>query len=154
MPEAAAVRAVQARLAAWADAAEPLLGRRFATGRVRECHGDLHAGNIVRHGARLLPFDCLEFDPALRWIDILDDMAFPVMDFAARGRRDQATLLLQITPKARQQYLDRPRVRRRTRRRRDSQPAQVAQQRTERSDSQQIRVTRASNGNVGVATSR
>ena len=31
-------------------------------------------------------FDCIEFDPALRWIDVLDDVAFPVMDFCARGR--------------------------------------------------------------------
>ena len=86
MPEAAAVRAVQARLAAWADAAEPLLERRFAAGRVRECHGDLHAGNIVRHGARLLPFDCLDFDPALRWIDVADEVAFLVADLEARQR--------------------------------------------------------------------
>ncbi len=81
-----AVRSLQARLETWADAALPLLERRFAAGRVRECHGDLHAGNIVRHGARLLPFDCLEFDPALRWIDVADEVAFLVADLDARQR--------------------------------------------------------------------
>jgi aminoglycoside phosphotransferase family enzyme/predicted kinase len=80
------VHAVQACLGEWADAAWPLLARRFAGRRVRECHGDLHAGNIVRRGARLLPFDCLEFDPALRWIDVADEVSFLVADLEARRR--------------------------------------------------------------------
>lgn len=64
------------------------------TGWVRECHGDLHAGNIVRHGGRLLPFDCLEFDPTLRWIDVLDEVAFLFMDLTSRSRRDLACAFL------------------------------------------------------------
>ena len=39
-------------------------------------------------------FDGIEFDPVLRWIDVLDDIAFPVMDFIARGRADFAFRLL------------------------------------------------------------
>jgi predicted kinase len=35
-------------------------------------------------------FDGIEFDPALRWIDVLDDVAFVVMDLFAWGRRDRA----------------------------------------------------------------
>jgi predicted kinase len=85
-PAAAAVRAVQVRLERWIAEARPLLEQRFAAGHVRECHGDLHAGNIVRHGARLTPFDCLEFDPALRWIDVADEVAFLLMDLEARER--------------------------------------------------------------------
>jgi uncharacterized protein len=81
-----ALRAVQARLGAWADAARPLLAHRFAARRVRECHGDLHAGNIVRRGARLRPFDCLEFDPVLRWIDVADEVSFLLADLDARRR--------------------------------------------------------------------
>jgi len=75
-----------ASLEAWTAAALPLLERRFAAGRVRECHGDLHAANIVRCGARLLPFDCLEFDPALRWIDVADEVSFLLADLDARDR--------------------------------------------------------------------
>jgi aminoglycoside phosphotransferase family enzyme/predicted kinase len=85
-PAAAVVRAVQAGLERWIGAARPLLAQRFAARHVRECHGDLHAGNIVRHGARLTPFDCLEFDPALRWIDVADEVAFLLMDLEARER--------------------------------------------------------------------
>ena len=67
---------------------------RFVAGHVRECHGDLHLGNIVQESHESLPFDALEFDPALRWIDVLDDVAFPVMDLLAHRRRDLALRLL------------------------------------------------------------
>ena len=83
---AAPLSALQRRLETWSDTALPLLERRFAAGRVRECHGDLHAGNIVRLGARLRPFDCLEFDPALRWIDVADEVSFLLADLDARQR--------------------------------------------------------------------
>jgi aminoglycoside phosphotransferase family enzyme/predicted kinase len=63
-------------------------------GFVRECHGDLHAHNIVRWQGRLTPFDCLEFDPKLRWIDVMNDVAFLVMDFAALDRKDLAYAFL------------------------------------------------------------
>lgn len=70
------------------------LEERAQLGWVRECHGDLHAGNVARYGGHLLPFDCLEFDPDLRWIDVIDDVAFLVMDVASRGREDLAFTLL------------------------------------------------------------
>jgi hypothetical protein len=63
-------------------------------GAIRECHGDLHAGNIVRWAGRLVPFDCLEFDPKLRWIDVMNDIAFLVMDLTARDRPDLAFAFL------------------------------------------------------------
>ena len=81
-----ALRGLQANLTAWADSAWPLLARRFAARRVRECHGDLHTGNIVRRGGRLLPFDCLEFDPALRWNDVAGEISFLLVDLEARQR--------------------------------------------------------------------
>jgi uncharacterized protein len=63
-------------------------------GFIRECHGDLHAGNVVRWRGRLTPFDCLEFDPRLRWIDVMSDVAFLVMDLLAHGRKDLAFAFL------------------------------------------------------------
>jgi aminoglycoside phosphotransferase family enzyme/predicted kinase len=63
-----------------------LRSQRMGNGRVRECHGDLHARNIVRFGSRLVAFDCLEFDPALRWIDVADEIAFLLADLEARQR--------------------------------------------------------------------
>ncbi len=72
----------------------PLLDARVRTGHIRECHGDLHAGNIVRFAGRLVPFDCLEFNPELRWIDVIDDIAFLFMDFINHRRADLAYSLL------------------------------------------------------------
>src|ERR1700730_9041632 len=70
------------------------LRMREQSGFIRECHGDLHARNVVRWHGRLVPFDCLEFDPKLRWIDVMNDTAFMVMDLVAHGRRDLAFAFL------------------------------------------------------------
>jgi uncharacterized protein len=53
--------------------------------RVRECHGDLHAANVVRLESRLVAFDCMEFEPAFRWIDVADEIAFLLSDLHAQG---------------------------------------------------------------------
>jgi predicted kinase len=63
---------------------------RRAVGKIRECHGDLHLANIVLHDGRMMAFDGIEFNDALRWIDIANDVAFLAMDFHARGRSDFA----------------------------------------------------------------
>ena len=67
------------------DAAGSWLARRRQAGKVRECHGDLHVGNIVRYGDHLLAFDCLEFEPAFRWIDVAEEVACLFMDLGARN---------------------------------------------------------------------
>jgi aminoglycoside phosphotransferase family enzyme/predicted kinase len=64
--------------------------KRQSRGYIRECHGDLHAHNIVRWQGQLTPFDCLEFDPKLRWIDVMNDVAFLVMDLVGHDRKDLA----------------------------------------------------------------
>jgi aminoglycoside phosphotransferase family enzyme/predicted kinase len=63
---------------------------RKAAGFVRECHGDLHLGNIVLIDGRPLPFDCIEFNDELRFIDAMSEVAFLAMDLADRGREDLA----------------------------------------------------------------
>jgi hypothetical protein len=72
-----------------------LIQERLDAGRVRECHGDLHCGNVVRWAGRLTPFDGIEFDPALRFIDVVNDVAFLTMDLAERGRPDLRQAALQ-----------------------------------------------------------
>jgi aminoglycoside phosphotransferase family enzyme/predicted kinase len=68
--------------------------RRRSRGRVRECHGDLHLANLVRHEGRIVPFDAIEFNESLRWIDVASDIAFLAMDLRARGRTDLAAVLV------------------------------------------------------------
>ena len=76
-------------LARWSEtrfaAARDLLQRRQETGHVRECHGDLHLGNMALLDGRLVMFDCIEFNPALRWMDTASEVAFVVMDLLYRG---------------------------------------------------------------------
>ncbi|RMH08205.1 MAG: aminoglycoside phosphotransferase [Nitrospirae bacterium] len=71
-----------------------MLERRKAQGFVRECHGDLHLGNMALVENRVLVFDCLEFNPLLRWIDVISEVAFLVMDLKARNRQDLASRFL------------------------------------------------------------
>jgi hypothetical protein len=70
------------------------LKARAVDGFVRECHGDLHLGNIVLLDRRPVPFDCIEFNEALRWIDVMNEVAFVVMDLADRGHADLGWRLL------------------------------------------------------------
>ncbi len=67
---------------------------RRASGLVRECHGDLHLGNIALVDDEVTLFDCIEFNERMRWIDVVSDIAFTVMDLQHRGRRDLAQRLL------------------------------------------------------------
>jgi uncharacterized protein len=70
------------------EALAPQFAARRSAGFVRECHGDLHLANMVLIDEKVRLFDAIEFDPALRWIDVMSDVAFTVMDLAARGRDD------------------------------------------------------------------
>jgi uncharacterized protein len=68
--------------------------QRCTDGYVRECHGDLHLGNIALIDGTATPFDCVEFSPALRWTDVMSEVAFPMMDLEAHARRDLAFTFL------------------------------------------------------------
>jgi len=74
------------RLRAWTEREGTRLATVFAerkrAGFVRECHGDLHLGNIALIGDNPTPFDCIEFNADLRWIDVMNEVAFLVMDLA------------------------------------------------------------------------
>lgn len=63
-------------------------------GQIRECHGDLHLGNIALVRGQALPFDGIEFAPALRWIDTINDIAFLHMDLLYRAQPAPAFRLL------------------------------------------------------------
>lgn len=79
-----------AAVEAWAEASfarlAPLCAERLARGRVRECHGDMHLGNMVLLDGAPRLFDALEFNPALRWTDVMADVAFLVMDLQVHGQ--------------------------------------------------------------------
>lgn len=63
-------------------------------GAVRECHGDMHLGNMVLEEDQIVIFDGIDFNPDLRWIDVLSEVAFCLMDLADRNRPNFAHRLL------------------------------------------------------------
>ncbi len=63
---------------------------RLAQDRVRECHGDMHLANMVLVDGEVRLFDCLEFNPQLRWIDVASDVAFAMMDLHYHEREHLA----------------------------------------------------------------
>lgn len=74
----------------WSQSANKALAavfeQRKQDGFIRECHGDMHLRNLVWFNNKPMAFDCLEFNPALRWIDTLSEIAFLVMDLQDRNQ--------------------------------------------------------------------
>lgn len=59
-------------------------------GFIRECHGDLHLGNMALIDDLVVVFDCIEFNEQFRWIDVMSEAAFLVMDLEDQQRFDLA----------------------------------------------------------------
>jgi aminoglycoside phosphotransferase family enzyme/predicted kinase len=85
-------------LRAWTGGAHTTGGALFLNRRrlgfVRECHGDLHLGNIALIDGRVTLFDRLEFSESMRWIDVMNDVAFVIVDLQERKRPDLAVRFL------------------------------------------------------------
>jgi aminoglycoside phosphotransferase family enzyme/predicted kinase len=78
---------------AFLSACRDQLQARAEDGWVRDCHGDLRAEHvIVANGVDA--YDCVEFDPALRYVDVAADLAFLVMDVARLGSVELADRLV------------------------------------------------------------
>ncbi|MEN9229702.1 MAG: AAA family ATPase [Thermostichus sp. DG02_5_bins_236] len=71
-----------------------LFQQRLEQDRIRECHGDLHLGNICFWEGKLLLFDCIEFNESFRFVDVMYDISYTVMDLDARHRPDLGNVYL------------------------------------------------------------
>jgi aminoglycoside phosphotransferase family enzyme len=65
----------------------PVFEKRVTEGRVRDCHGDIHSGNIFV-ADRVYIFDAIEFNERFRYSDVAADVAFLAMDLDFRERSD------------------------------------------------------------------
>jgi len=61
--------------------------KRIEEGRVRDCHGDIHSGNIFV-ADRIYIFDAIEFNERFRYSDVASDIAFLAMDLDFKDRAD------------------------------------------------------------------
>ena len=57
-----------------------MMTQRKQQGYIRECHGDLHLSNMTLINGKVTLFDSLEFNPLLRWIDVISEVAFVLID--------------------------------------------------------------------------
>ncbi|QYX33715.1 AAA family ATPase [Sphaerospermopsis torques-reginae] len=71
-----------------------LFTSRITNNYIRECHGDLHLRNIALWHDKIMLFDCIEFNEPFRFVDVMYDVAFTVMDIEAKGRKDLANAFL------------------------------------------------------------
>jgi aminoglycoside phosphotransferase family enzyme len=71
-----------------------LLEERVKDGKVKDCHGDLHSGNVFFEDGVLI-VDCIEFSRDFRCIDVASDAAFMAMDLDAFGREDLSKIFME-----------------------------------------------------------
>lgn len=89
LAEGDAQRARLQGIVAWLQdreaALDTLCRQRREAGFVRELHGDLHLGNVCLFEGRVTVFDGIDFNAGLRSLDVMNDLAFLLMDLRARG---------------------------------------------------------------------
>jgi len=57
-----------------------LFKKRIKHKYIKNCHGDLHSGNIVVLDEKIYIFDCIEFNNRFRYCDTASDIGFLAMD--------------------------------------------------------------------------
>ncbi len=101
-------RSLLAQLQGWSlsehQRLSSLIHERKQLGMIRECHGDMHLGNIAWSDGRLIIFDCIEFSEELRWIDIMSEVAFCFMDLLHRQHQNLAFRFLNAWLEATGEY--------------------------------------------------
>ena len=83
------------KVAAFLDRHEKRLHERAVNGFWVDGHGDLHARNIFLLPDGPVVFDCIEFNPHFRQLDILNELAFLCMDLEAGGHHELAETFME-----------------------------------------------------------
>ena len=71
-----------------------LFAKRVADKRIRECHGDIHSGNIFI-ADKIYIFDAIEFNERFRHCDVASEIAFLAMDLDFKGRNDLSSFFVE-----------------------------------------------------------
>ena len=71
-----------------------VFAQRKSDGFIRECHGDMHLRNLLWLDDNPVAFDCIEFNDKLRWIDVISEIAFLVMDLQHQKQKKLANHFL------------------------------------------------------------
>lgn len=85
---------IERRVKKFLTANKTLFEKRNAEGKIRECHGDLHSGNIFITD-KIYVFDAIEFNERFRFIDVASEVAFLAMDLDFYNRRDLSSYFVE-----------------------------------------------------------
>jgi aminoglycoside phosphotransferase family enzyme len=67
------------------DSKGNLFDKRVREGRIRDCHGDLHAAHVCFSDGICI-YDCIEFNDRFRYCDVASEIAFLAMDLDRYGQ--------------------------------------------------------------------
>ena len=70
---------IQNHIKGFIERKKALFDTRIKSGKIRDCHGDMHSGNIFLTGSICI-FDAIEFNDRFRYSDVASDVAFLAMD--------------------------------------------------------------------------
>ncbi|MEK7354128.1 MAG: gluconokinase [Chloroflexota bacterium] len=70
------------------EANADLFSKRVTDGRIRDCHGDLHAAHVCFNKNGICIYDCIEFNDRFRYLDVASEIAFLAMDLDNYGSSD------------------------------------------------------------------
>ncbi len=70
-----------------------LFNKRIQSGKIKDCHGDLHSANICL-ADQVYIYDCIEFNNRYRFSDIAADLAFLAMDLDYNKLNDLSSYLI------------------------------------------------------------
>jgi hypothetical protein len=71
-----------------------LFDKRVADGRIRDCHGDLHAQHICFTDGICI-YDCIEFNDRFRYVDVAAEVSFLAMDLDKWGHTELSGALVE-----------------------------------------------------------
>ncbi len=71
-----------------------LFESRIKNNKIRDCHGDMHSGNIFITDPICI-FDAIEFNDRFRYSDVASDVAFLAMDLDFQDRSDLSNYFIE-----------------------------------------------------------
>ncbi|MGM0541293.1 MAG: AAA family ATPase [Pseudomonadota bacterium] len=74
----------------------PFIKQRKTDGYIRACHGDLHIDNITLIDGQPVLFDGIEFNEYFRWIDVISDLSFLLIDLDFRKQQQLKRMVLSL----------------------------------------------------------
>ncbi len=75
---------IQSRIRDFLERHKSFFEQRIRDRRIRDCHGDIHSGNIFV-AEEIYIFDAIEFNQRFRYSDVTSDVAFLAMDLDFKG---------------------------------------------------------------------